>query len=194
MFYGVETDSILNWKYAGATRDTTEVVETYTEDSNGLTVKRTTYKFVNGERQFLADSTYVVTGDYLIGIDSTIKTPDLYDFEVKNLGWINCDRFIENTDKVKLEIELNTYNQPIGYLVFVDINSVMLVMFNENGIATVENLPNNYSAELIVIDKIDIDFLWTKKKIIIGMEDKITLESRKINKDKLQTELKRLGK
>ncbi len=193
LFYGVRTDSVVNWKYAGTTKDTTEVIETYTQLSDSLSIKSTTYKFVDGKRQFVSDSTYKVRGQFDIAEGGgKFEPPIFYEFEIKNLGWINCDRFIEIDDKAELEIELKTSNRAIGYLVFADINSVMLLTFNEKGIATAENLPNDYSADLIVIDKIDKSYMWTKQNLKIGTESKVTLETKKINKEELKTELKSL--
>ena len=160
LFYGVQTNSIVNWKYASTTNDTTEVVEAYTQlpDEGG----------------------------------GKFELPIFYEFEIKNLGWINCDRFIEITDKVDLEIELKTSNHAIGYLIFADINSVIQLTFNEKGIAIVENLPKDYSADVIVIDKIDKTCMWTKQNLKIGVKSKVTLETRKINEEELKTELKSL--
>jgi hypothetical protein len=195
LFYGVQTDSVVNWKYAGTTNDTTEVIETYTQLPDSLSIKRTTYKFVDGEKQFVSDSTYKVRGQWDIAEGGgKFEIPISYEFEIKNLGWINCDRFIEIVDKVDLEIELKTSNRAVGYLVFADINSVMWLTFNEKGIAIVENLPSDYSADLIVIDKIDKTYMWTKQNLKIGAQSKVTLETRKINKEELKTELNSLDR
>ena len=49
------------------------------------------------------------------------------------------------------------------------------------------SLPN-----LIVFDKINDSYMWAKQNLKFGSENKVTLETKKINKDELKTELKRL--
>lgn len=198
LFYGLQSDSLLNWKYAGATKDTTEVIETIMRMSDELvSVKRTTYKYVKGLREFVSDSLF--TMKYECCQDSVIEEqaaniPKSYEFEIKNLGWINCDRFIDVADKVNLVIELRNFSQPIGYLVFSDINSVMEVLFNTKGKATAINLPKDYQADLVILDKIKDNFMWTKQNLKMGTENKLTLETRKITADELKSELKKLDR
>jgi hypothetical protein len=127
-------------------------------------------------------------------MEEAIYIPRAYEFEVTNLGWINCDRFIEISDKVDLEIELKSFSQPIGYIVFSDINSVMEILFDEKGKATPKSLPKGFTSDLIVIDKIKDNFMWTKQNLKIGTENKLTLETRKITADELKGELKKLDK
>ena len=59
------------------------------------------------------------------------------EIELSNLGWINCDRFLEIENKTDLVVnfspseKINTANM---YLIFKDINSVMQTYYvNENG-------------------------------------------------------------
>lgn len=198
LFYGAQTDNSLNWEYAGSTRDTTEVVETIIPMSDGrASVKRTTYRYVDGLKEFVSDTLFSINYECCQDSASTEPAgtvPDTYKFEVTKLGWINCDRFLELTDKVDLEIELKKCSQPIGYLVFSDINSVMRILFNEQGRASVKDLPNGYAADLIVIDKIKGNFMWTKQSIRIGKEKKLSLKTRQTSRDELKSELKKLDK
>ena len=198
LFYGIQTDSLLNWDYGGTTKDTIEIVETRVPLSDGLeSIKRTTYKYVSGMREFVSDTLFTRKNQniYEYAADSVAARPrESYQFGLTNLGWINCDRFIEIKEKVDLEIEIENYSQPIGYLVFADINSVMQVLFNSKGKAAVKNLPKNYQADLVVLDKIKGNVMWTKQSLKIGAESKLTLETRKISTDELKIELERLDK
>jgi hypothetical protein len=199
LFYGEEVDRSLNWEYAGVIPDTTVVEETIMPLSNTIaSVKRTTYKFVNGLREFVSDTVFTIKyqccQDSVVGMDEAIYIPRAYEFEVTKLGWINCDRFIDISDKVDLEIELKGFSQPIGYIVFGDINSVMEILFDEKGKATPKSLPTGFTADLIVIDKIKDNLVWTKQNLKIGTENKLTLETRKISADELKGELRKLDK
>ncbi len=201
LFYGSESNSQLNWEYAGATTDTTEVIETIIPMSDGLaSIKRTTYKFVNGLREFVSDTLFIIkyeccldSVEEVVG-DTVYYIPKFYEFELTNLGWINCDRFIDIINKVDLDIELKNFSQPIGYIVFNDINSVVEVLFNAQGKAIVLNLPKNYQADLVILDKIKDNFMWTKQEIRIGTDSRLTLETKKIKEDELKVELKKIDK
>jgi hypothetical protein len=197
LFYGAEVDRSLNWEYAGEIPDTTVIEETIMPLSDTkASVKRTTYKFINGLKEFVSDTVFTIKyqccQDSVVGMEEAIYIPRAYEFEVTNLGWINCDRFIEISDKVDLEIELKSFSQPIGYIVFSDINSVMEILFDEKGKATPKSLPKGFTSDLIVIDKIKDNFMWTKQNLKIGTENKLTLETRKITADELKGELKKL--
>lgn len=198
LFYGAQADRSLNWEYAGTIPDTTVVMETIMPLSDTqASVKRTTYKFVNGLKEFVSDTIFTIK--YQCCQDSAteevgIYIPKSYEFEVTKLGWINCDRFIDIADKVDLEIELKTFSQPIGYLIFSDINSVMEILFDVKGKATPNNLPKGFQADLIVIDKIKDKFMWTIQNIKIGTESKLSLETKQISQDELKSELKQLDK
>lgn len=198
LFYGEKTDSVLNWQYAGTTQDTTEVVTTIiSRASERDSIKSTTYQYVNGLREFVSDTIFAIEGDYTFGMwtDSTITRPTpVYEFQIENLGWINCDRFLDVEEKVNLEFKLQQYREPIGYLVFSSINSIMRIYFDENGEALLGNLPKDYNVDLIVIDKIKGNMMWVKKALKIRSDNKIVLETSKISKEELKAALKALDK
>ncbi len=196
LFYGEENHSSMNWEYAGKIPDTTVVEETFTYLSDAkASVKRTTYKFVNGRKEFVSDTVFTARYRWVEVMDEAgPHKPVAYGFEITKLGWINCDRFIEIPDKVDLEIELKSFSQPIGYIVFSDINSVMQILFDENGKATLKSLPKDFAADLIVIDKIKDKLMWTKQSIKIGAESKLILETKQITQEALTIELRKVDK
>ena len=199
LFYGAEVNRSLNWEYAGEIPDTTVVEETIMPLSDTkASVKRTTYKFISGLKEFVSDTVFTIKyqccQDFVTGMDEAAYIPRPYEFEVTKLGWINCDRFIKISDKVDLEIELKSFSQPIGYLVFSDINSVMEIQFDEKGIATPKSLPKGFTAHLIVIDKIKDKMMWAMQNIEIGTESKLSLETKQITHEALKTKLKQLDK
>lgn len=197
LFYGAEIDRSLNWEYAGKIPDTTVVEETIMPLSDSkASVKRTTFKFNNGRKEFVSDTVFTIKyqccQDSVVGMEEAIYIPKAYKFEVTKLGWINCDRFLDAKDKVDLDIELKDFSQPIAYLVFSDINSVMEILFNADGKALANNLPKDHQVDLVVIDKIKGNFMWTKRSTKLGTEKILMIETTKIKEDELKTELKRL--
>jgi hypothetical protein len=194
LFYGIQTDSSFNWEYAGAAKDTTLLKEIIRPMSDGLaSVKEEKYKYVNGFAELVSDTAFVrlLSSQDSVDIDRALIFPDTYDFEVRKLGWINCDKFIPLADNVDLEIALRTYSQPIGYVVFESINSIMPVGFDRSGRSTVRNLPKDYPAELIVIDKINGEFMWSRQSLKIE-NTTLTLSTKPISESELKSQLKKL--
>ncbi len=181
LFYGVQTDSLLNWDQEGPKADSITVIETIVPLIDGqFVVRRTTSNSIMGY-----DSTSTEQANYV---------PKSYEFEVSNLGWINCDRFIDFSNKTSIAIYLKKHSQPIAYMVFVDINSIMDFYFNNKGVATIDNLPSGYPVKLIVIDKIENDYMWADQNLILGSQTKINIETRKIKIEDLKNNLKKLDK
>lgn len=196
LFYGEEKDSVLNWRYAGTTKDTTKIIETILPMSNDRTrIQRATYRFKNGLRELVSDTTFTTwLFEAAIGVDSTMGEPQKeYLFPITKLGWINCDRFIEIKEKIDLSIELKKFAQPYGYLVFKSINSVMPVYFDEKGKGVVRYLPKDYNIEVVVLDKIKGDIMWAKKTLQTQSNQSVVVETRKVNKEELTVLVKELS-
>jgi hypothetical protein len=173
LFYGAQVGQTINWNYAGTTRDTIRVEETKVPLSNGKEkINRTTYRYKNGYKEFISDTILLVKRNFILEGDSSYDTSsysiESYEFNITQLGWINCDRFAEISEKIDCTIIIEEYSQPLGYLVFKNINSVMPVLFNKNGKATLQGLPKAYTAQLIILDKIKGKHRWANQIIKIG--------------------------
>lgn len=196
LFYGVEDEKGINWEYAGDNKDTIEVVDTIIPLSYGRdSVARLTYKYENGKRVLLTDSTsseQATSG--MDGLDRVaIPFNAEYEFKITKLGWINCDRFLDVKDKVKLTLKLKEFSHPYGYLVFPEINSVMPIYFNEST-ALLSNLPNKVPSNIVIIDKVGDEFMWVNHEFILGVTDELTLSLTKIQKEKLSEEFRKFDK
>ena len=78
------------------------------------------------------------------------------EIELSNLGWINCDRFLEIENKTDLIVNISPsekINTANIYLIFKDINSVMqtyYVVDNENKNNNVfKNIPKGANVRLV---------------------------------------------
>lgn len=80
-------------------------------------------------------------------------------FNTINMGWINCDRFLDFTDLTDLQIKSNAKASPYYFLVFNDLNSIML-----NTTDGFSNVPVGQRVFLIGIENID-------NKLWFGMSD-----------------------
>ena len=148
-------------------------------------------KFVDWEYAGGRDTTVVSESD---GMDAIPGPPKYFEFELKNLGWINCDRFVEIKEKAELRVELKNYSQPVGYLVFNSINSVMSLAFDEKGIALIKNLPNDYEVHLFIIDKVKGKLMFAKQTFRIEKAKSIQVEPKQIDAVDLKGEIERLDK
>lgn len=195
LFYGHKSDSLFNWEYAGTRPGRTVTEETITYLSNGrVSVNRKIYGNDDGDFMVTSDTTFE-TADCCADStspESNVSKP--YNFSIQKLGWINCDRFIAFDEKTTLDIQLRDYSQPIAYLVFNDINSVMQLIFDNTGRTVVTDLPANYKVDLIVIDNIKNRYRWAKESITLGSKESINLKTRRADFASIERELKRLDK
>lgn len=90
--------------------------------------------------------------------------PSYYLFTTKTLGWINCDRFVnDSTEKTDFIVRIKT-PMPEGqrlqaYLVFEEINSVMPAYSYDNGLTfTAANIPVGSKVKLVMLGEMDKTF------------------------------------
>jgi hypothetical protein len=78
---------------------------------------------------------------------------EYYLFETSTLGWINCDRFQENTDPVNMIVK--TDEKAKVRIVFKKLRSIMSAIPMPKGNYTVEKIPNNEPAYIIGLTEKD---------------------------------------
>lgn len=196
LFYGkLNENKTIDWEYEGG-NDIIEVIDTILQKSNGLAeFKRTTYKIINYKKYFVSDTSFTTT--YYPNADSTTNTaliyiPEHYKFEIKKLGWINCDRFVEVKNKTTLSIELTDYSMPTGFIVFDSLNSAMNIFFDNNGKTLIQGLPDKSLVDLIILDKIGDNVFWSKTSLTTGMTKNMKVNTDKITIDQLKAELNKI--
>jgi hypothetical protein len=93
-------------------------------------------------------------------IDSTqVNSIIYYSIQIKNLGWINCDRFY-NTPTTNGKIILPegcNYTNTMAWIVFSSINSIINVNVGESNECILYNMPLNMSAKIVVLSEISKD-------------------------------------
>ena len=92
---------------------------------------------------------------------------------VRQLGWINCDRFYQNNQQIEVELDLPiTFNKgSIQYfLIFQSFNGLMNGKVDCNAAAkiTLGNLPANQPVTLIAFTKNNGEVFQCKEEFIIG--------------------------
>lgn len=95
--------------------------------------------------QAVRDSLRQVTVDY-----EAVNTLLIYSFSVTGFGWINCDRFTNapQSELVDVVVQLEPGVQTTTVLILDDINSVVNLDPNENGLA-LARIPRNSKARIV---------------------------------------------
>ena len=115
--------------------------------------------------------------------------------EIKQLGWINCDRFLEIKEVTNLKFEFNTKDSIVVanvYLVFKDINSVMESSYfsfkGKTYNSSFDNIPVGSKVMLVAISEKKGKVYLHKSNLIIGTNKSIKIDLHEI----AETELNRL--
>jgi hypothetical protein len=135
------------------------------------------------ERVFKRDS---MSNEKLSVLDKTI-------LKTARLGWINCDRFYEVTDKTDLLVNIDLKYKPEIRLVFKDINSIMGGHWNEKKQFVFDNLPVGQKATLLAFSYTENETYVVMKDIVIDKNEAIGLELSKTTLEEFKTALRQLN-
>ena len=152
LFYGERNETgLMNWKQANQNLTSSPKTETKTD--------KTIPEAEKGNSDIDDLLSYTDTGAELTTDEKKVIRADkniakkIYDeIEIKKLGWINCDRFLDSGEETSLTLELNSKkdsNTISSFLIFKDINSVMQVYFDFEALPKFENIPIGYNVKLI---------------------------------------------
>src|SRR5690606_4309370 len=117
-----------------------------------------------------------------------------YILRTLNLGWINCDRFINGrTERIKYSIKNPDNNKTVVSMIFKSINSV-LPSRNINGVHSFGTVGKNENVVLVAIkkdnDKLYFDAVETKTQ----EDPDIKFNFKEVTVEELKDELKKLNK
>jgi TonB family protein len=107
--------------------------------------------------------------------DSTFKKSDLnkinaYIFDVLSLGWINCDRFInDRSPKVNVNVRLKVNGDVTTYLIFKKYKSVLGGTY-KNGLYTFNQIPKNEKIIIVGILKSRDKYYFSCKNVTTSMD------------------------
>lgn len=134
-------------------------------------------------------------GNFRFGGDSLYmknqKTLNKYIFNSTRLGWINCDRFVNEkplTDLIVMSTDIIDGN---FYLVFRSINAVMNASIDHTGIKFA-NIPVGRKATLIAFKKTDDGMFYSENTIIIQENQSIEITLEKVTNKEFKDRIKKL--
>ena len=117
------------------------------------------------------------------------KELNKYIFNSTELGWINCDRFQNVTNKTDLFVNLADTNGVSFCLVFKNINAVMNISSKEKGIEF-SNVPVGETATIVAFKKSSNETLFASKTITIQKKQTEILTLEKLTDKEFQDRIK----
>ncbi|MCU0440087.1 MAG: hypothetical protein MUC49_19540 [Raineya sp.] len=106
-----------------------------------------------------------------------------------NLGWINCDRFLDIEENTDLLISFNPQDSIQNaqiYLVFKDINSVTSTSYHPKKLSKFERLPIGYKVRLIAYSLKNEKVFAYSSDLTIAKEQKLTLSLKEFSDQELK--------
>jgi hypothetical protein len=97
--------------------------------------------------------------------------PDYYKMSFNQLGWINCDKFMDRTDTTHFFVQFTDTLQPKVLLVFTKMNSILAANALGHGKAKFERIPENEPARLLVYAEKNKRMYMYTKDITVGKID-----------------------
>lgn len=163
----------------------------------GAYVKRTRWNY---EKK--GDETVKITRIEIkqnITIDTVVASPTeiqkILTQQSYTLGWINCDRFYNNTNpRVDMIVEIEGEIEPSIYLVFDDINAIIPYSHRENNRYFYKFLPAESKVSVIALLKTDTkeEVYFSKQKTTIQQDLTIKLQLQKISDAEMKNEMQSL--
>ncbi|AHM59247.1 hypothetical protein D770_04900 [Flammeovirgaceae bacterium 311] len=143
------------------------------------------------------DSTYMTNDEAILlarlnADTAAAGSPAIFHSSIKNLGWINCDRFLEIEKPTELIVRFKDADfRQLAYLVFHDRNSILELYF-ENGEAVSGSLPSGDHVTLMVMDKKGEKHYFHKQSIILGEHNQVEVQLKRVDLATLQQEVKKI--
>ena len=119
------------------------------------------------------------------------KALNKYIFNSTKMGWINCDRFVDNVATTDLIVNTNDTLEATFCLVFKDINSVMNASIRDGGIKF-RNVPIGQTVNLIAFKKKDKEIFYASKTLTIEENQSVSITMEKFTDEDFKSRIKQL--
>jgi len=183
-FYGENRDSHINWGKSSNSKPTSIPPTTVSKKAK----KERRYAILR-----IGGKTFGRGGNSGISDSAIIGREDKIILESSKLGWINCDRFYNYTDKTTLTVEVDILYEPAVRLVFKDIKAVMYGGFAGQKNISFREIPVGKKATLIALSFVNDEPYYTSKDIVIRKGQKESLELLKTTLTALKQDLEKLN-
>lgn len=104
---------------------------------------------------------------------------------IEELGWINCDRFINDSDLTNLRVNYDKGHKPSMFLIFKEIKSIMPSDY-PIGYRAFRNLPIGYDVRLVAFSVKDSITYFASQDFIIQKQNEININFEEMSKEILE--------
>lgn len=162
-FIGQKKDGLINWNL----------------DVSGKVVRSDKMSFPNSNNEFLDYEGEEEAWNESEEEASQFWKVDGYLMNTNNIGWINCDRFIEDYEPTEIIVKIQSENKNLGTrILFTDLKSILsMYEYSPRNEVKHSNLP--FGKEVYIISytilKDNENALLAYKKVITGEEKRIKL-------------------
>ena len=110
--------------------------------------------------------------------------------DIKNFGWINCDRFYNESNLAPVFVKLpETITSAIVYIAFSDINSIITLNY-QSGMEALQSqkIPVGQQIEVMAMaqGKNADDYAFARSTITVGPDNVVKLEPKPTAKSEIQ--------
>lgn len=126
--------------------------------------------------------------------DASINEINYYYFTTSNLGFINCDRFIQTdpSSLINYSVDLENESEAVINIVFKKYKSVLQVKSSEKT-ATFKKIPKNMEVTVVVLKYYNDKPYWAIKETTTSTGIQTGLVFEPISMEKLKAEIKKLN-
>jgi hypothetical protein len=148
------------------------------------------------------DTAYVedlFTGEMAIfledGLEEEYDEFQGYLLKVGNLGWINCDRFldIQNTTDLMVNVSGGSRGMAVR-MVFEKLNSVLPgYSINTSGTVKFDGVPTDEAVTVLAFGKQDGKPMWAEQRFVLGSSKELDLTPRSMSETQIKAEMAKFG-
>lgn len=154
-------------------------------------VKKTKRDTVYRENLFTGELEIIV-GE---GLEEEYDEFQGYFLKVANLGWINCDRFldIQNTTDLLVNVSGGSRGMAVR-IVFEKLNSVLPgYSINTSGTVKFDGVPADEAVTVLAFGKQDGKPMWAEQQFVLGSSKELNLTPRSMSETQIKAEMAKFG-
>lgn len=118
-----------------------------------------------------------------------------YLMTVADLGWINCDRFLEIENQTELMVNVAGGSDGVAVrIVFDALNSVLPgYAINKSGLVKFDGIPSNEKVTVLAFGKQNGTPVWVSEEMILGSKTALNLSPRAMSENQIKQEIAKFG-
>lgn len=118
-----------------------------------------------------------------------------YRLQIGNLGWINCDRFLEIDNQTELMVNVAGGSEGVAVrIVFESLNSVLPgYAINKNGLVKFDGIPANEKVTVLAFGKQNGTPVWAAEEMVLGSKTELNLSPQAMSENQIKQEIAKFG-